>query len=46
MDTLIVGSAECIEAVLNHPGLEALPVTPDDRVDCDSEALNLPMTGV
>ena len=30
MDTFIGGSAECVEAVLNHPELEALPVATDD----------------
>ena len=33
MDTLIGGSAAYIEAVLNHPELEALPVTLADCVD-------------
>ena len=31
MDTLIGGRAACIQAVLNHPELETLPVTLDDR---------------
>ncbi len=43
MDTLIGGSAACIEAVLNHPELEALPITLDARVDCGGDALNPPV---
>ena len=37
-DTFIGGSAACIEAVLNHPELEALPITLEARVDGDGDA--------
>ena len=45
MYTLIGGSAACIEAVLNHPELEALPITLDARVDCGGDTLNPPVDG-
>jgi hypothetical protein len=45
MDTLIGGSAACIEAVLNHPELEALPIGIDARLDCDGDAINPPVAG-
>ena len=37
-DTFIGGSAACIEAVLNHPELEALPITLEARVYGDGDA--------
>jgi hypothetical protein len=44
-ETLIGGSAVCIEAVLNHPELEALPIGIDARLDCDGDAINPPVAG-
>ncbi len=42
METLIGGSAACIESILNHPGLEALPVTLDAQVSSGGDAINPP----
>ena len=38
--TYVGGSAACIEAVLDHPALEAFPVRPEDRVDFGSDTIN------
>ena len=41
-DTYLGGSRESIDAVLNSPGLEALPTTLDARVDIGGDSINLP----
>ena len=41
-DTYVGGSSACIEAVLNHPDLEALPTTLDARVDLHGDTINAP----
>jgi hypothetical protein len=38
--TYVGGSATCIEALLNSPGLEALPVSVSDRVDIYADLIN------
>lgn len=38
--TYVGGSAPCIDAVLNHPVLEAFPVNPGDRIDFGSDTIN------
>lgn len=38
--TYVGGSAECIEAILDHPGLEAFLVNAGDRVDFGSDVIN------
>ena len=44
VDTYVGGSEECIDAVLNHPDLEALPTTLDARLDIGGDTLNAPDT--
>ena len=39
-DTFVGGSEACIEAILNCPDLEALPVTIDDRIDGEADMVN------
>ena len=41
-DTFVGGSRECVEAVLDNPGLEALPTTLDARVDIGADVINPP----
>ncbi len=41
-DTYVGGSRECIDAVLNHPDLEALPTSLEARVDLGGDAINSP----
>ena len=41
-DTYLGGSDECIEAVLNHPILEALPATLDARISLGADTINAP----
>ena len=43
-DTYVGGSEECIEAILNHPELEALPATLDARLDIGADTINAPKT--
>ena len=45
METWIGGSAACIERVLNHPQLEAFPITPDTRPDYGQDTINPPPAG-
>lgn len=40
--TLIGSSAACIERILNHPELEALPITLDARLDSGGDTINPP----
>ena len=39
-DTYVGGSLEGIQAVLEHPGLEALPTTLEARLDLDGDTVN------
>ena len=41
-DTYLGGTDECIEAVLNHPELEALPADLDARLDIGADVINAP----
>ena len=41
-DTYVGGSEECIEAILTHPELEALPATLDARIDLGADIINAP----
>ena len=41
-DTYVGGSAECIEAILGHPELEALPAALDARLDIGADVINAP----
>ena len=41
-DTYVGGSMECINAVLNHPDLEALPTSLEARVDLGGDVINAP----
>ena len=41
-DTYVGGSAECIDAILGHPELEALPAALDARVDIGADVINAP----
>ena len=41
-DTYLGGSDECMEAILNHPILEALPATLDARIDLGADTINPP----
>ena len=41
-DTYVGGSDECIEAILTHPELEALPATLDARIDLGADIINAP----
>ena len=41
-DTYVAGSRECIDAVLNAPGLEALPASRDAQVSLDADTINAP----
>ena len=40
METWIGGSAACVERILNHPLLEALPITLDAWLDSGSDAIS------
>ena len=40
LDTYLGGSEACIEAVLGHPGLEALPTGLDARLDVGGDTVN------
>ena len=40
-DTYIGGSAECIEQILAHPGLETFPATIEARIDFGSDTINV-----
>ena len=40
LETYVGGSAACIERVLAHPGLEALPIAIDARVDVYGDTVN------
>ena len=40
-DTFVGGSAACIERVLAHPELEALPIAIDARVDAYGDTINV-----
>ncbi len=42
MDTYVGGSKECIETVLRHPDLEALPTTSDARLDLGGGVIHVP----
>ena len=42
METWIGGSAACIARILNHPQLEALPITLDARPDYGRDVINPP----
>ncbi len=42
-DTYVGGSQECIEAILSNPGLEALPIPLDARLDLGGDTINAPM---
>ncbi|BAH51856.1 hypothetical protein ROP_36090 [Rhodococcus opacus B4] len=44
MTTYLGASAECVEAVLAAPDLEALPATPDQKITWDSDTVN-PLPG-
>lgn len=39
-DTYVGGSGECIQAVLDHPDLEALPTSLDARLDVGGDTVN------
>ena len=39
-DTYVGGSEECIQAILDHPDLEALPTSHDARVDVGGDTVN------
>ena len=39
-DTYVGGSEDCIEAVLSHPDLEALPTAIDARLDLHGDTIN------
>ncbi len=41
-DTYVGGSEECIEAIMDHPKLEALPATLDARIDIGADIINAP----
>ena len=43
-ETLVGGSEACIERILRCPGLEALPVMLNSRVDSEGDAINPPIT--
>ena len=45
METWIGGSAACVERVLNHPQLEAFPITLDARPDSGGDAINPRLAG-
>ena len=38
--TLVGGSTECIDELINHPALEALPIEIDTRIDVYGDTLN------
>ena len=40
LDTLVGGSESCIEQILAHPGLEALPIAVDARIDHLGDTVN------
>ena len=40
-NTFVGGSAACIERVLAHPELEALPIAIDARVDAYGDTINV-----
>ena len=39
-DTYVGGSGECLQAVLEHPDLEALPTSLDARLDVGGDTVN------
>ncbi len=39
-DTYVGGSVECVQAVLDHPDLEALPTSLDARLDLGGDTVN------
>ena len=39
-DTYVGGSLECVQAVLDHPHLEALPTEIDARLDVGADTVN------
>jgi hypothetical protein len=39
--TLVGGPAALIDAILDHPALEAWPVSPGDRLTADADRINL-----
>ncbi len=41
-DTFVGGNRECIEAILSHPDLEALPTTLDASTYLISDTINAP----
>ena len=41
-DSYVGGTEDCIKAILNNPALEALPTTPDARVDLHADEINAP----
>ena len=41
-DSYVGGTEDCIKAILNNPALEALPTTPDARVDLLADEINAP----
>ncbi len=41
-DTYVGGSDECIEAIMSHPELEALPADLDARLDLGADTINAP----
>ena len=41
-DTYVGGSGECIEAIMGHSELEALPATLDARLDIGADIINAP----
>ena len=38
--TLLGSSAECIDELINHPALEALPIGIDTRIDAYGDTMN------
>lgn len=40
MSTYVGASRHCTQAILDHDGLEALPVTPDQRITWNADTLN------
>ena len=38
--TLVGGTAECIAALVGHPGLEAMPIAIDVRIDVEGDTVN------
>ena len=40
METYVGGDRACIERILAHPALEALPISPDARIDAGGDEVN------